>query len=88
MWSILCCFELLLLVYLQLLRNRPDLQNVPVAVAHSSAASTKGFSEISSCNYPARAYGLKNGMIVSIHIVTTLLLFAFICGRHDADARA
>lgn len=42
-------------------RDRPELQNVPVAVAHSSKA---GSSEISSCNYLARAKGVGAGMFM------------------------
>lgn len=37
-----------------LTRTRPDLNSKPVAVAHSSTA---GHSEVSSCNYAARAQG-------------------------------
>ncbi|KAL7681947.1 putative DNA repair protein Rev1 [Plasmopara halstedii] len=40
-------------------RGRPELNNVPVAVAHSETA---GSSEISSCNYLARAKGVCAGM--------------------------
>lgn len=47
-----------------LLRDRPELRDLPVAVAHSKSSSQRGFSEISSCNYPARADGLKNGMFM------------------------
>ena len=47
-----------------LLRNRPELAASPVAVAHSKSSSQGGYSEISSCNYPARACGLKNGMFM------------------------
>lgn len=35
-----------------------------MAVAHSKSTSQRGYSEISSCNYAARAYGLKNGMFM------------------------
>lgn len=45
-----------------LTRNRPDLINIPVAVAHSASA---GSSEISSCNYPARRKGVCSGMFMS-----------------------
>ncbi|KAL1877208.1 deoxycytidyl transferase [Paecilomyces lecythidis] len=38
--------------------KRPELADKPVAVAHG----TGNGSEIASCNYPARAYGIKNGM--------------------------
>lgn len=42
-------------------RDRPDLARVPVAVAHSQ---TTGSSEISSCNYLARAKGVCAGMFM------------------------
>ncbi|KAI9981553.1 hypothetical protein PInf_009306 [Phytophthora infestans] len=42
-------------------RDKPELQKVPVAVAHSSNA---GSSEISSCNYSARAKGVGAGMFM------------------------
>ncbi|KAL4094570.1 hypothetical protein PRIC1_010230 [Phytophthora ramorum] len=42
-------------------RGRPELQKVPVAVAHSGNA---GSSEISSCNYLARAKGVGAGMFM------------------------
>ena len=44
-------------------RNRPELEGLPVAVAWSD--SEKGHAEIASCNYVARAYGLRNGMWVA-----------------------
>ncbi|EEP76179.1 MUS42 protein [Uncinocarpus reesii 1704] len=40
------------------LRKHPELVDKPVAIAHG----TGGGSEIASCNYPARAFGIKNGM--------------------------
>lgn len=40
------------------IQKRPELIDKPVAVAHG----TGNGSEIASCNYPARAYGIKNGM--------------------------
>ncbi|EEB08738.1 deoxycytidyl transferase Rev1 [Schizosaccharomyces japonicus yFS275] len=43
-----------------LTRDRPELQGRPVAVAHG----TKN-SEIASCNYAARDFGVKNGMFVN-----------------------
>ncbi|KAG7382177.1 deoxycytidyl transferase [Phytophthora pseudosyringae] len=42
-------------------RGRPELAKVPVAVAHSGKA---GSSEISSCNYLARAKGVGAGMFM------------------------
>lgn len=38
--------------------KRPDLREKPVAVAHGSGPG----SEIASCNYVARGYGVRNGM--------------------------
>ena len=40
------------------LRNSPHLVDKPVVVAHGNGAG----AEIASCNYPARKYGIKNGM--------------------------
>lgn len=40
------------------LQKHPDLIDRPIAVAHGKGAG----SEIASCNYPARAFGVKNGM--------------------------
>ncbi len=40
------------------LRNNPQLADKPVVIAHGSGPG----SEIASCNYPARNFGVKNGM--------------------------
>ncbi|RMZ91308.1 hypothetical protein DV736_g1467, partial [Chaetothyriales sp. CBS 134916] len=40
------------------LRKHPHLISKPVVIAHGSGPS----SEIASCNYPARKFGIKNGM--------------------------
>lgn len=40
------------------LRKHPDLVDKPVAIAHGTGPG----SEIASCNYPAREFGVKNGM--------------------------
>lgn len=40
------------------LRKNPGLADKPVVIAHGSGPG----SEIASCNYPARAFGVKNGM--------------------------
>ncbi|KAG0257811.1 deoxycytidyl transferase [Mortierella polycephala] len=42
-------------------RDKPELLNKPIAVAHGSGGSTSN-SEIASCNYLAREFGVKNGM--------------------------
>jgi DNA repair protein REV1 len=39
-------------------KHHPELIDKPVAIAHG----TGNGSEIASCNYPARAFGIKNGM--------------------------
>ncbi|EAW06689.1 putative DNA damage repair protein Mus42 [Aspergillus clavatus NRRL 1] len=38
--------------------KHPELKDQPVAIAHGAGSG----SEIASCNYPARARGIKNGM--------------------------
>lgn len=40
------------------LLKHPDLVDKPVVVAHGNGSG----AEIASCNYPARKYGVKNGM--------------------------
>ncbi|ETI19282.1 hypothetical protein G647_09114 [Cladophialophora carrionii CBS 160.54] len=40
------------------LQKHPQLVDKPVVIAHGSGPG----SEIASCNYPARKYGIKNGM--------------------------
>lgn len=40
------------------LKSAPDYVDKPAAVAHSAGSA----SEIASCNYPARKFGVKNGM--------------------------
>lgn len=40
------------------LRKHPHLSDKPVVIAHGSGPG----SEIASCNYPARQFGVKNGM--------------------------
>jgi DNA repair protein REV1 len=40
------------------LRKHPHLVDKPVVIAHGSGPG----SEIASCNYPARKFGIKNGM--------------------------
>lgn len=39
-------------------KHHPELIDKPVAIAHGTGSG----SEIASCNYPARAFGIKNGM--------------------------
>ncbi|UPX10355.1 deoxycytidyl transferase [Ascochyta rabiei] len=40
------------------LKKSPEYENKPAVVAHGQGSG----SEIASCNYPARKYGVKNGM--------------------------
>ncbi|KAF2625664.1 DNA repair protein [Macroventuria anomochaeta] len=40
------------------LKKKPEFKNKPAVVAHGQGSG----SEIASCNYPARKYGVKNGM--------------------------
>ena len=40
------------------LRSHPDLQDAPVVIAHGNGSG----AEIASSNYPARKFGIKNGM--------------------------
>ncbi|KXX75900.1 DNA repair protein rev1 [Madurella mycetomatis] len=40
------------------LKHAPDYRDKPAVVAHSTGSG----SEIASCNYPARKFGVKNGM--------------------------
>ncbi|DAA78840.1 TPA_exp: Uncharacterized protein A8136_2625 [Trichophyton benhamiae CBS 112371] len=40
------------------LQKHPELADSPIAVAHGTGPG----SEIASCNYPARKFGVKNGM--------------------------
>ncbi|XP_057964637.1 DNA repair protein REV1 isoform X2 [Malania oleifera] len=44
------------------IRNRPDLRDMPVAVCHSD--NPRGTAEISSANYLARDYGVRAGIFV------------------------
>lgn len=43
------------------IRNIPEFKDKPVAVCHSD--NPKGTAEISSANYPARAYGWFSGFL-------------------------
>ncbi|KAI7860877.1 hypothetical protein BDC45DRAFT_7834 [Circinella umbellata] len=46
------------------LLDRPELKNQPVAVSHVQQAKIDSSSDIASCNYIARASGVRNGMHV------------------------
>ncbi|VDM32049.1 unnamed protein product [Hydatigera taeniaeformis] len=45
------------------LRNRPELVGLPVAVTHSKGTRVESsLSEVASCSYEARRFGVTNGM--------------------------
>jgi DNA repair protein REV1 len=44
------------------IKKHPEYEDTPVAVAHGNGSSGGNGSEIASCNYPARKFGIKNGM--------------------------
>ncbi|XP_043465500.1 DNA repair protein Rev1 [Leptopilina heterotoma] len=51
------------------IRNRPELKDQPVAVTHAKGNKSNenqegSYSEIASCSYEARKFGLKNGMFL------------------------
>lgn len=48
------------------IKNRLELHDKPVAVCHSD--NPKGTAEISSANYPARAYGLSYTKVISLKL--------------------
>lgn len=41
------------------LRDRPELVNAPVGICHGHGGGT---SDVASCNYVARKFGIRNGM--------------------------
>ncbi|KAH0037404.1 DNA repair protein, partial [Aureobasidium melanogenum] len=44
------------------LKKHPHLKDRPCVVAHGTGSAGGNGSEIASCNYPAREFGVKNGM--------------------------
>ena len=45
------------------IKDRPSLKDKPVAVSHSKGGPNAA-GQIASCNYPARSFGVKNGMFI------------------------
>ncbi|KAJ3329832.1 deoxycytidyl transferase [Blyttiomyces sp. JEL0837] len=45
-------------------RDRPAMKNRAIAICHSAGVNAKSTSEIASCNYEARAFGVRNGMLL------------------------
>jgi DNA repair protein REV1 len=51
------------------LSSRPNLVDKPVAVSHAAANDlTTSYSDLASCNYVARSFGIHNGMFI-VHAV-------------------
>ncbi|ORZ24424.1 hypothetical protein BCR42DRAFT_342701 [Absidia repens] len=46
------------------IKSRPELAKLPVAVSHGKGLSKNSSSDIASCNYVARSFGVRNGMHV------------------------
>ncbi|CEJ01524.1 hypothetical protein RMCBS344292_15548 [Rhizopus microsporus] len=46
------------------IKDHPHLKDKPVAVTHSNGISDVSSSDIASCNYVARSFGVHNGMLV------------------------
>ncbi|KAI8331007.1 hypothetical protein BC941DRAFT_163223 [Chlamydoabsidia padenii] len=46
------------------IKSRPELVDSPVAVSHGKGLQKNSSSDIASCNYIARSYGVRNGMRV------------------------
>jgi DNA repair protein REV1 len=47
------------------IRDRPELVSMPVGVCHSqSGGGELQSSDVASCNYVARGFGVRNGMSV------------------------
>ncbi|CAF5214900.1 unnamed protein product, partial [Rotaria magnacalcarata] len=57
-------------------RNQPELRDHPIAVTHSKGKKSTtnnqhqfySRSEIASCNYAARQYGVRNGMYLGMRV--------------------
>ncbi|KAI8084900.1 uncharacterized protein BX664DRAFT_283783 [Halteromyces radiatus] len=46
------------------IKSRPELSCLPVAVSHGKGLQKNSSSDIASCNYIARSFGIRNGMRV------------------------
>lgn len=60
------------------IKNRIELHDKPVAVCHSD--NPKGTAEISSANYPARAYGLSYMKVTSLKLSCAMGLDIYVFG--------
>ncbi|KAF2670907.1 DNA repair protein [Microthyrium microscopicum] len=68
------------------LKKRPDLKDKPVVVAHGNGTG----SEIASCNYVARGYGVKNGMWMkkALDLCPTLQILSYDFPAYEEASRA
>ncbi|KAF1925869.1 DNA repair protein [Didymella exigua CBS 183.55] len=68
-----------------LLKN-PDYKDKPAVVAHGQGSG----SEIASCNYPARKYGVKNGMWMkrALELCPTLNILPYDFPAYEEASRA
>lgn len=55
------------------LKKQPHLKDKPCVVAHGTGSAGGNGSEIASCNYPARIFGVKNGMQVLYMLINCLV---------------
>lgn len=74
-------------------RDRSDLLDKPVCIAHSihaaATADSYSSSEIASCNYTARQHGLKNGMFLGSikDKVPDLVILPYEFAKYDMVSR-
>jgi DNA repair protein REV1 len=70
------------------IRDRPELVNLPVAVCHSTSGGGRGGSEISSCNYEARRFGVSAGMWTrrAMELCPTLVTLPYEFDKYTATA--
>lgn len=73
-------------------RDRPHLVGKPVAVAHSQGGVSLDYStsEIASCNYEARAKGVKNGVFIGSakELAPDLVIIPYEFEKYDACSKA
>eukprot|EP01032_Pedospumella_encystans_P010723 gene10723-12509_t len=72
-------------------RDRPHLSGKPVAVAHSQGGVALEYStsEIASCNYEARAKGIKNGIFIGSakELAPDLVIIPYEFEQYDACSK-
>ncbi|KAJ3115460.1 deoxycytidyl transferase [Phlyctochytrium bullatum] len=73
------------------IRDRPHLRMRPVAVCHSAGLGSKAStSEIASCNYIARGFGCRNGMLLgrARELCPDLVVVPYEFDKYDACSKA